>query len=131
MQSVHDFFFPILTKISMCRQISGNILGFKFHKNLFSGSRLVTCGQTDRHKVIRTFFKLPCEHTYNIIKRPGFKLKFISTSHPPLQKTNYFRSLVYDVRYRCQTHRMHSSYLCPYNVEGTFLTVLKYNIWES
>jgi hypothetical protein len=47
MQSV--CFYAVETKIGVCQQILIELFNMKFHENLCSGYRLITCGQTDRH----------------------------------------------------------------------------------
>jgi hypothetical protein len=41
------YFCPMLTKVRVCRKISVNLPNIKFHKNLFSGSQVDSCIQTD------------------------------------------------------------------------------------
>jgi len=42
-------FGPILTKFGFIRQMFIKVPNIKFHGNMSSGSRAVTCRQTDRH----------------------------------------------------------------------------------
>ena len=39
----------MLIKLEFSQQISEKVSNIKFHENLSSGSRVVPCGQTDRH----------------------------------------------------------------------------------
>ena len=43
---------PILMKLEFSRLVFGKYSNIKFHENLSSGSRVVACGQTERHDVV-------------------------------------------------------------------------------
>jgi len=49
-------------KLEFSPQIFEKSLHIKFHENLSSGSRVVPCGQTDRHDKANSHFSKFCKH---------------------------------------------------------------------
>jgi len=49
------FFFEIYTELEFTRQISKKHSNIKFHEHPSNGSRVVSCGQTDRRDVSVAF----------------------------------------------------------------------------
>ena len=50
-----------LIKLQFSRQIFEKYSNDKFYENVFSGSRVVPCGQTDRHDEANNRFSQFCE----------------------------------------------------------------------
>jgi hypothetical protein len=50
-----------LSKLEFSSRIFGKSSNMKFHENPFSGSRIVTCGWTDRHDEANSRFLQLCE----------------------------------------------------------------------
>jgi len=61
MLSTH-YFFPVLKKLEFSQQIFEKYSTINFHENLFSGTRIVPCDQTDRHNEV-THFSQFCKRT--------------------------------------------------------------------
>ena len=51
----------VLMKLEFSRQILGKFSNIKFHENAYSGSRVLLCGQTDRHDEANSRFSQVCE----------------------------------------------------------------------
>jgi hypothetical protein len=80
-------FFQILMKLEFSQQIFEKYLNIKFHENLFSGSRVVPCGRTNRRtdmaKLIGAFYNFanaPKNGDKFIAYRP-FSRRYYTTEH--------------------------------------------------
>lgn len=52
-----SYYCPISTKIGLYREISVEILYTVFHKNIYSGNRVVRCGWTDEQPPFEIYLR--------------------------------------------------------------------------
>ena len=62
--SVTLYSYPILIKLEFSWRVLEKCWYVKFDKNTSSGSRVVTCRETDRHDEANSHFSQFCEHAY-------------------------------------------------------------------
>jgi hypothetical protein len=58
------YYCMILVKLELSRQTFENSANIQFDENSFIGSRVVLCGQTDRHDEANGRFLQFCENAY-------------------------------------------------------------------
>ena len=61
-------FFPISVKLEFYRRLFEKYSDIKFHEKPSSGSRVVPCGQTDRHDAANSRFSQFCECTWKTVR---------------------------------------------------------------
>jgi len=75
-------------KLEFFRQNFEKYSNIKFHKNPLSGSRVVRCGQTDRHDEANSRFSQFCEKLIEITKF------FTTKSYKPQMKNKNYEALL-------------------------------------